>query len=322
MVKMMRQFDGVHRVPAQRNHAGGPADGQRRRGAVGGSSPAGGGSPASAGSPISGGSPAVLSSPEGRFLASAGKPLSRLISDLKDRWAAALVRVRGTAAALDHAIAAASERRAHHRGGDRPWLLRLTIPLATGAEALTAFVAMEVLVSTTGLAFGLAAMTALVGAGIACIIANRRLHRLAVPASARAAEIAFVVVLTLLRFVSLDVQSSDALAALGGAALAALISAVALLAIEEVVVETDTFGVFLSRARMSLRRRQSVHAMSQLASCQARLDTTGQKFEQHFLDFLLKAEGFPLAEAEQRARALRIAICRTDQIGATAGSGS
>jgi hypothetical protein len=322
MVKMMRQFDGVHRVPAQRNHAGGPADGQRRRGAVGGSSPAGGGSPASAGSPISGGSPAVLSSPEGRFLASAGKPLSRLISDLKDRWAAALVRVRGTAAALDHAIAAASERRAHHRGGDRPWLLRLTIPLATGAEALTAFVAMEVLVSTTGLAFGLAAMTALVGAGIACIIANRRLHRLAVPASARAAEIAFVVVLTLLRFVSLDVQSSDALAALGGAALAALISAVALLAIEEVVVETDTFGVFLSRARVSLRRRQSVRAMSQLASCQARLDTTGQKFEQHFLDFLLKAEGFPLAEAEQRARALRIAICRTDQIGATAGSGS
>jgi hypothetical protein len=322
MVKMMRQFDGVHRVPAQRNHAGGPADGQRRRGAVGGSSPAGGGSPASAGSPISGGSPAVLSSPEGRFLASAGKPLSRLISDLKDRWAAALVRVRGTAAALDHAIAAASERRAHHRGGDRPWLLRLTIPLATGAEALTAFVAMEVLVSTTGLAFGLAAMTALVGAGIACIIANRRLHRLAVPASARAAEIAFVVVLTLLRFVSLDVQSSDALAALGGAALAALISAVALLAIEEVVVETDTFGVFLSRARVSLRRRQSVRAQSQLASCQARLDTTGQKFEQHFLDFLLKAEGFPLAEAEQRARALRIAICRTDQIGATAGSGS
>jgi hypothetical protein len=322
MVKMMRQFDGVHRVPAQRNHAGGPADGQRRRGAVGGSSPAGGGSPASAGSPISGGSPAVLSSPEGRFLASAGKPLSRLISDLKDRWAAALVRVRGTAAALDHAIAAASERRAHHRGGDRPWLLRLTIPLATGAEALTAFVAMEVLVSTTGLAFGLAAMTALVGAGIACIIANRRLHRLAVPASARAAEIAFVVVLTLLRFVSLDVQSSDALAALGGAALAALISAVALLAIEEVVVETDTFGVFLSRVRVSLRRRQSVRAMSQLAGCQARLDITGQKFEQHFLDFLLKAEGFPLAEAEQRARALRIAICRTDQIGATAGSGS
>jgi hypothetical protein len=300
----MRQFNGVDKTAAQRNHAGDAANNQRRMGSA------------------IGGGPAGLSSPEGRFLASAGKPLSRLISDLKDRWAAALVRVRGTAAALDHAIAVASERRAHHRGGDRPWLLRLTIPLATGAEALTAFVAMEVLVSTTGLAFGLAAMTALVGAGIACIIANRRLHRLAVPTFARAAEIAFVATATLLRFVSLDVQSSDALAALGGAALAALISAVALLAIEEVVVETDTFGVFLSRVRVSLRRRQSVRAMSQLAGCQARLDTTGQKFEQHFLDFLLKAEGFPLGEAEQRARALRIAICRTDQIGATAGSGS
>jgi hypothetical protein len=317
----MRQFNGVDKTAAQRNHAGDAADNQRRMGSASGGSPASEGSPIGGASPIGGG-PAGLSSPEGRFLASAGKPLSRLISDLKDRWAAALVRVRGAAAALDHAIAAASERRAHHRGGDRPWLLRLTIPLATAAEALTAFVAMEVLVSTTGLAFGLAAMTALVGAGIACIIANRRLHRLAVPTFARAAEIAFVATATLLRFVSLDVQSSDALAALGGAALAALISAVALLAIEEVVVETDTFGVFLSRVRLSLRRRQSVRAMSHLAGCQARLDTTGQKFEQHFLDFLLKAEGFPLTEAEQRARALRIAICRTDQIGATAGSGS
>jgi hypothetical protein len=317
----MRQFNGVDKAAAQRNHAGDAANNQRRMGSASGGSPAKGGSRAKGGSPT-GGDRASLGSPEGRFLASAGKPLSRLISDLKDRWAAALVRVRGTAAALDHAIAAASERRAHHRGGDRPWLLRLTIPLATGAEALTAFVAMEVLVSTTGLAFGLAVMTALVGAGIACIIANRRLHRLAVPASARAAEIAFVVVLTLLRFVSLYTQSTDALAALGGAALAALISAVALLAIEEVVVETDTYGVFLSRVRVSLRRRRSVRAMSQLAGYQARLDTTGEKFEQHFLDFLLKAEGFPLAEAEQRARALRIAICRTDQIGAAAGGGS
>ena len=288
---------------------------------------ASGGSPAKGGSPIGGGSPtggdrASLGSPEGRFLASAGKPLSRLISDLKERWAAALVRVRSTAAALDHAISTASERRAHHRGGDRPWPLRLTIPLAAAAEALTAFVAMEVLVSTAGLALGLAVMTALVGAGTACMIANRRLHRLSVPAFARAVEIAFVAILTLLRFVSLDVQDPDTLAALGGAALAALISAVALLAIEEIVVETDTFSVFLSRVRVWSRRRQSMRARSQLDGCQARLDTTGDKFEQHFLDFLLKAEGFPLAEAEQRARALRIAICRTDQIDTTAGSGS
>jgi hypothetical protein len=308
----MRQFEGVGKIPAQRNHADDAADDRGRTGRAGsGTGQAGGGT-----RPLAGGSP------EGRFLTSAGKPMSRLISDLKERCAAALARVRGAAAALDHAISVASERRVHHRGGDRPWPLRLTIPLAAAAEALTAFVAMEVLVSTAGLAFGLAAMTALVGAGTACMIANRRLHRLAVPASARAVEVAFVAALTLLRFVSLDVQSSNALAALGGAALAALISAVALLAIEEVVVETDTFGVFLSRVRVWSRSRQSARTRSQLASCQARLDATGEKFEQHFLDFLLKTEGFPLAEAQQRARALRTAICATDQIGQAAGSGS
>jgi len=308
----MRQFDGVDKIPAQRSHADDAADDQRRAGLTSGGSPENR-SPASG---SSGGNP------EGRFLASAGKPMSRLISDLKERCAAALVRVRGTAAALDHAISTASERRAHHRGGDRPWLLRLTIPVAAAAEALTAFVAMEVLVSTAGLASGLAVMTALVGAGTACMIANRRLHRLAVPASARATEIAFVAALTLLRFVSLDVQSPDALAALGGAALAALISAVALLAIEEIVVETDTFSVFLSRLRVWSRRRTSVRARSRLAGCQARLDGTGEKFEQHFLDFLLKAEGFPLAEAQQRARALRTAICKTGQIDKTAAGDS
>ena len=311
-MKTMRQFDGVDKIPAQRSHADDAADDQRRMGS------AGGGSPESR-PPASGGSGG---GPEGRFLASGGKPLGRLISELKQRCAAALARVRGTAAALDHAVSVAGERRTHHRGGDRPWPLRLTIPLAAAAEALTAFVAMEVLVSTTGLAFGLAVMTALVGAGTACMIANRRLHLLSVPASLRAVEIAFVAALTVLRFVSLDVQSSDALAALGGAALAALISAVALLAIEEVVVETDTFGVFVSRVRVWSRRRQAVRARSQLASCQARLDATGEKFEQHFLDFLLKAEGFPVAEAQQRARALRSAICRTDQTGTTAGSDS
>src|SRR5271170_33093 len=199
-------------------------------------------------------------SPEGRFLASAGKALSRLIGELKERLAAARVRDKDAAAALDHARATADERKAHHRGGDRPWPLRLIIPVAAAAEALTAFVAMEVLVSTVGLAFGLAIMTALVGAGTACMIANRRLNGLPVPALARAVEVVFVGVLTLLRYVSLDVQSSNPVAAVGGAALAALISAIALLAIEEVVVETDTFGVFLSRVRVSSRRRQSARA--------------------------------------------------------------
>lgn len=288
----MRQFDdGTDSKATQHYPTNGVADGRQLPG------------------PVSRGSP------EGRFLGGAGKPLSRLIADLKERWAAAQVRVKGAVAALDHAIGVASDRKAHHRGGDRPWPLRLIIPAAAAAEALTAFVAMEVLVSTVALAFGLASMTAMVGAGTACMIANRRLNRLPVPTFARAVEVAFVGVLTLLRYVSLDVQSSDPLAAVGGAALAALISAIALLAIEEVVVETETFSVFVGRLRVWFRRRQCSRAESQLAYCQARLAATGEKFQQHFLDFLLKAEGLSLDEAEQRAKELKNAVCKTEDIG-------
>jgi hypothetical protein len=259
--------------------------------------------------PVSGGSP------EGRFLSSAGNPLSRLIAELKERCALALVEVKAATAALDHAIGVASERRAHHRGGDRPWPLRLLIPVATAAEALTAFVAMEVLVPTVALAVGLSAMTALSGTGTACLIANRRLNRLSVPRLARAVETAFVLVLTLLRYVSLEVQSSDAMAALGGALLAALISALALLAIEEVVVETNTFSVFVSRVRVWSCRRRCSRAEAGLASCQARLDAAVAKFQQHFLDFLLKAEGLFLDDAQHRAKELGNAVGKVEGMG-------
>jgi hypothetical protein len=300
-VSTMRQFDGSADSAAARGY---PADGTPARRYPGDGAP--GRWPPG---PVSGGSP------EGRFLSSAGNPLSRVLAELKDRCAAALVQVKTATAALDHAIGVASERKAHHRGGDRPWPLRLVIPLAAAAEALTAFVAMEVLVATVPLAAGLSAMTAMAGVGTACLIANRRLNRLSVPPLARAVEVAFVLVLTLLRYVSLEVQSSDPMAALGGAALAALISALALLAIEEVVVETNTFGVFLSRTRVWLCRRRCSRAEAQLGSCQSRLEAAGAKFQQHYLDFLLKAEGFSLDEAQQRAKELRSAICTTGGMG-------
>lgn len=286
------QVNGIDKTEAQRYRAGSTADGQRLPGLASGNSL------------------------EGRFLASVGKALSRLITELKERWAGGRVRVKTATAALEHAIATADERKAHHRGGDHPWPLRLVIPAAAAAEALTAFVAMEILVSTVPLAFGLAVMTALAGAGTACMIANRRLSRLPVPTLARAVEVAFVGVLTLLRYVSLDVQSSNSMAALGGAALAALISAIALLAIEESVVETETFSVFLSRLLVWFRRRQRSHAESGLAGCQARLEAAGEKFEQHFLEFLLKAdEGLSPDEAQQRAQALTAAICKPEEGG-------
>jgi hypothetical protein len=252
--------------------------------------------------------PTSRGSPEGRFLVGAGKALSRLIGELKERLAAVRAQVSSAAAALEHASGTASERKAHHRGGDRPWPLRLIIPLGIVAETLTAFVAMEVLVSTFELAMALAIMAALVGAGTACMIANRRLDRLPVPASARILEGTFVGVLTLLRFVSLDVQSSDPMAAVGGAALAALISAIALLAIEEAVVETDTWSVFVSRLRVRFRRWQWARAEASVARYQARLGAAGEKFRQHCLDFFLKAEGLPLDEAKRRAEALKTAL--------------
>ncbi|MGH3276270.1 MAG: hypothetical protein ACRDNZ_18330, partial [Streptosporangiaceae bacterium] len=106
-------------------------------------------------------------SPEGRFLASAGKALHRHIAELKERLAGAKAGIKGAVAALNHAVDLADERKAQHRGGDRPWPVRLIIPVAVVAEALTAFVAMEALVSSVELAVGLALMAALVGAGTA-----------------------------------------------------------------------------------------------------------------------------------------------------------
>ena len=90
--------------------------------------------------------PASRGSPEGRFLAGPGKPLNRQIAELKDQRAAATVRGKESQAALERAESMGEERKVQHRGGDRPWPLRLLILLAILAEGVTAFVAMEVLV--------------------------------------------------------------------------------------------------------------------------------------------------------------------------------
>jgi len=255
--------------------------------------------------------PLILAShrtPEGRFLATTGKPLFRQATELRDRMAAAATRLAGATAALHYASRLASTRHAQHRGGNHPWPLRSVILVAIGAEVLTAYVAMEELVSSVALAVGLAVMTALVGAGTAGMIANRRLNGLRVPRAARILEGIFVTVLTLLRFESLDAQSGSTAASFGGAALAALISAIALLAIEEVVVETETFSVFASRLRLRFQRWQCAHAASRLARFQARAEAAGDQFHQHFLGFLVKADGLAVEEAWPRAQALREAL--------------
>ena len=73
---------------------------------------------------------------------------------------------------------------------------------------MTAYVAVEVLVASQSLAIGLSVLTAAVGAGMACVLANRRLNRLAVPPAVRVLEGVFVAVLTVLRYESLAVQGA------------------------------------------------------------------------------------------------------------------
>jgi hypothetical protein len=246
-------------------------------------------------------------SPEGLYLAGRGKSLNRHITELKDRRAGSAAQDAESRAALESAESQASEREAQHRGGDHSWLLRLLIGLALVAEGVTAFVGMEVLVPSVTLAVGLAALAALVGAGMACVLANRRLNRLHVPASARLLEGVFVGVLTALRYDSLHIQGADWVAAAGGAALAALISALALLGIEEVLVETHTFRIFASKVQVAYRRRRCRRAAARLRRIQARIEAAAENLQQHFLDFLLR-EDVPLDEAQQRAAALRRAL--------------
>jgi hypothetical protein len=246
-------------------------------------------------------------SPEGLYLTGPGKSLNRQLTQLEDERASAMAQVAESQTALAGAASMAAERVTHHRGGDHSWLLRPLIALAIVAEAVTAFIGMEVLVPSLVLAVGLSSLTALVGAGMAAVFANRRLNRLSVPVGARILEGIFVGVLTTLRFDSLYVQGADRVAAVGGAALAALISALGLLGIEEILVETHTFRIFISKVRASYKSWRCSRAATRLGRIQAKAGAAAEKLQQHFLDFLLR-EGVPVDEARQRAVALRRAL--------------
>jgi hypothetical protein len=252
--------------------------------------------------------PVSRGSPEGRYLSCPGKPAYRQVTHLQSKSADEVVKERESRRALQRAEAADRERRENHRGGDRPWPLRLTIPLGLLAEAVTAFVGMEVLVASLALAEGLSALTALIGGGMACILANRRLNRLPVPAPARILEGTFVAILTVLRYESLRVQGAAPLVAGGAAALAALISALGLIGIEEIVAETRTFDICVCTLRVSWRRWRCAAAQTRKDRILARTHAALNNLQRHFLDFLLKAEGLPLEEAQGRATALKAAL--------------
>jgi hypothetical protein len=252
--------------------------------------------------------PASRGSPEGEFLNGAGKPEARQLSDLQNRGAAAAAAVTESGSAVQRAETSGRERNDNHRGGDRTWMLRGLIPVVILAETVTVYVAMEALVGSQALATGLSLLAALIGAGLACGLANRRLNRLTVPAAVRALEVVFVVVLTALRADSLSVQGADLLTAAGGAAVTALISMLGLLGIEEIVVETRTFAMFLSSLWASWQRRRLAAATARLARIQAQTEAAADKLQMQFLKFLLRRDEPVLERARQRAAALRAAL--------------
>ena len=256
------------------------------------------------------GSPPDGGNPEAGFLSGPGKSMSRRVIELLGRRTAALARVAQSEATAGRARCAAEQRRHGHHGGNRSWLLRLLIGLGLAAEALTAYVGMEVLVASQALAAGLSVLTALVGTGMACLLANRRLNGLGVPVTVRILEGAFVAVLTVLRFESLSVQGAGYPTAAGAAALAALISALALIGIEEIIFETHTFVIFTGALRAHWANWRRTRAVADLTATEAAARAAATKLQRRYLDYLLRTEGLSLRDAEGRAAALKTALIR------------
>ena len=256
------------------------------------------------------GSPRDRSNTEAGFLSGPGKSVFRQVIDLLGRWTTALARDAQAGETATRTQRAAEQRKHGHQGGNHSWLLRLLIGLGLAAEALTAYVGMEVLVASQSLAAGLSVLTALVGTGMACILANRRLHGLGVPVIVRILEAAFVVVLTVLRYESLSVQGAGYPTAAGAAALAALISALGLLGIEEIIVQTHTFAIFIAALRASWAHWRQTRAAAALKTTKAATRAAADKLEWRYLDYLLRTEGLSLKDAEGRSAALKTALIR------------
>lgn len=247
-------------------------------------------------------------SAEGSYLAGPGRTLRRHIAELRHRQYGARVRSQQSAhaCALDERVT--REQALGHRGGSLPWLLRCLIPVGVTAEAATAYVGVAAIVTTQALAISLSVLTAFVGAGTACLIANRRLSRLPVPVAARVLEAVFVAVLFTLRYASLRTLGVGTLDAGGAAALALLISTLGLAGIEEIVVETQTLTMWFQSIKTSYRRWRHVAATARVRQVDAGIEAALARLEQDFIGFLLWAEGLPLDQASQRAAALRAAM--------------
>jgi hypothetical protein len=242
------------------------------------------------------------------FLSGPGKALFQHVSELVSRKRHGAAREGGTRESADRTRQAAEERRQGHPGGNRTWMLRLLIPVGGAAEAVTAYVGVEALVASQSLAVGLSALTAAVGVGLACLLATRRLDGIGVPATIRILEGIFVATLTVLRYESLSIQGSDYLTAAAAAGLAALISMLGLLGIEEIVVKTHTFAIFVGALRASWAQWRWRRAAAALAATSAAAEAAADRLQRRYLEYLVRTEELPPEEADGHAAALRATL--------------
>lgn len=246
------------------------------------------------------------------FMSGPGKPLSQYLTELVSRVRHGTAREAKTRESADRARQRAEKRQQAHSGGNHTWLLRLLILVGGMAEALTAYVGIEALVTSQSLAVGLSALTAAVGVGLACLLATRRLEGLGVPVTVRILEAAFVATLTVLRYESLSIQGSGYLTAGGAAGLAALISALGLLGIEEIVAKTHTFAIFAATLRASWTQWRWRRAAAALATATATAEATGDKLQRRYVEYLVRTGELSPEEARVRAVALRTALTSTE----------
>jgi hypothetical protein len=248
------------------------------------------------------------------FLSGPGKALFQHVTELVSRKRHRAAREARARESADRTRQAVQERQQGYPGGNRTWLLRLLIPVGGAAEAVTAYVGVEALVTSQSLAVGLSALTAAVGVGLACLLAAQRLDGIGVPAAIRILEGIFVVTLTVLRYESLSIQGSVFLTAAGAAALAALISTLGLLGIEEIVVKTQTFAIFVATLRASWAQWRWRRAAAALTITAAAAEAAADKLQRRYIEYLVRTEQLPPEEARERAAALRTTVTGSEAV--------
>ncbi len=207
---------------------------------------------------------------------------------------------------------AGKRQKGRHRGGGKSRRMRLLIPAAIMAETSMAYVTIEALTAVRVLTIELAVLTVLVGAGLASVLASRRLTRLVrlpVPAAVRFLEGALVGWVVAFRYVRPRIHdgalsvAGGAMTVAGGIALAALITVLVLTGAEVIIVQARTWRVFFSTLRAFWKHGPGVAVAGIRAWIRVRVQAPSEQL-QYFLAFPRQA-GNALALASTMGTAAR-----------------